>query len=103
MGFTIDGPRKRHALRNLGDSLKLGDTDCSPILQAANGECKGDEWILQARDTFWSAPQPEILSPHTASPLKLLKSRSYSAIYVPETSSAAGSVTQTASGETSFY
>ncbi|KAK4439093.1 B-box zinc finger protein 22 [Sesamum alatum] len=73
------------------DSRKQGDTDNSPILQAADQEIEfeGDECIAQAPDTFWAVP--EILSPPTASGLywpKNSQSQSYSAaIYVPDITS----------------
>ncbi|KAK6157083.1 hypothetical protein DH2020_011331 [Rehmannia glutinosa] len=50
------------------DNGKLGDSDCSPGLRAADGDIDGDyDQMGQVPDTFWTVP--EIPSPPTASGL----------------------------------
>ncbi|KAI3457599.1 hypothetical protein Pfo_014262 [Paulownia fortunei] len=70
------------------DSGKLGDSDCSSILRAADGELEGDECMGQAPDTYWAVP--EIPSPPTASGLYWPKNSQNlydSAVFVPDISS----------------
>ncbi|PIM99060.1 hypothetical protein CDL12_28449 [Handroanthus impetiginosus] len=70
------------------DSGKLGDSDCSPILRAADGELEGDEYTGQAPDSFWAVPQ--MPSPPTASGLYWPKSSQDlpdAAVFVPDVSS----------------
>ncbi|KAG8386482.1 hypothetical protein BUALT_Bualt03G0153200 [Buddleja alternifolia] len=70
------------------DSAKLGDSDYSPILHAADGELEGDECMGQVPDTFWAVPQ--IPSPPTASGLywpKNYHNAPDSAVFVPDISS----------------
>ncbi|KAK2967238.1 hypothetical protein RJ640_002065 [Escallonia rubra] len=49
------------------DSGKLGDSDCSPILRAAEIELDGEEFLGRVPDASWAVP--EIPSPPTASGL----------------------------------
>ncbi|XP_075506460.1 B-box zinc finger protein 22 [Primulina tabacum] len=52
---------------NFADGGKLGDSDCSPAVRAADGILRGDECMDLVPDAFWAVPQ--IASPHTASGL----------------------------------
>ncbi|KAI3466023.1 hypothetical protein Pfo_022686 [Paulownia fortunei] len=70
------------------DSGKLGDSDCSQILRAADGELEGNECMGQVPETYWAVPQ--IPSPPTASGLywpKNYQNPSDSAVFVPDISS----------------
>lgn len=64
------------------DSGKLGGSDCSPILRAADGELEVDDCMP---DSFWAVPQ--MPSPPTASGLHWAKdSQDFSdfAAFVPD-------------------
>ncbi|KAK9269676.1 hypothetical protein L1049_001454 [Liquidambar formosana] len=64
------------------DSGKLGDSDCSSILRAAEEELDADECLGQVPETSWTVPQ--IPSPPTASGLYWPKNPSDSAAFVPD-------------------
>uniref|UniRef100_A0A5B7AUB1 B box-type domain-containing protein n=1 Tax=Davidia involucrata TaxID=16924 RepID=A0A5B7AUB1_DAVIN len=64
------------------DSGKLGDSDCSPILRAAEEELDGDECLGQVPEASWMVPQ--IPPPPTASGLCSYHSSSDTAAFVPD-------------------
>ncbi|KAL3849337.1 hypothetical protein ACJIZ3_011219 [Penstemon smallii] len=73
------------------DSGKVGDLDCSTILQAADRELEGDECLGKVPETFWAVPQ--IASPPIASasglfwPKTNYQNRTESPVFVPDISS----------------
>ncbi|KAL3503072.1 hypothetical protein ACH5RR_037521 [Cinchona calisaya] len=70
------------------DSGKLGDSDWSPILRAAEEELDDDDRLGQVPDASWAVPQ--IPSPPTASGLcwqKAYQNPPDSAVFVPDISS----------------
>ncbi|KAL1567259.1 hypothetical protein AAHA92_02756 [Salvia divinorum] len=70
------------------DSGKLGSSDSSQILLAADGELEGDDCLGQVPETYWAVPQ--ITSPPTSSGLHWPKSFQHppeSAVFVPDISS----------------
>lgn len=67
---------------------KLGESDCSPILRAAEEELDGDDCLGQVPEASWAVPQ--IPSPPTASGLywqKTYQNLPDSAVFVPDISS----------------
>uniref|UniRef100_A0A5B7AWW8 B box-type domain-containing protein n=1 Tax=Davidia involucrata TaxID=16924 RepID=A0A5B7AWW8_DAVIN len=64
------------------DNGKLGDSDCSPILRAAEEELDGDECLGQVPEAAWTVPQ--ISSPPTASGLYWHQNPSDTAVFVPD-------------------
>ncbi|KAH6764183.1 light-regulated zinc finger protein 1 [Perilla frutescens var. hirtella] len=67
------------------DSGKLGDSDSSSIILAADGELEGDDCLGRVPETYWAVPQ--IPSPPTASGLywpKSLQNPPESAVFVPD-------------------
>lgn len=67
------------------DIGKLGDSDCSPTLRAADEELKIDDCLGQVPETTWMVPQ--ISSPPTASGLYWPKSSQISSdtsVFVPD-------------------
>ncbi|KAL3508801.1 hypothetical protein ACH5RR_028202 [Cinchona calisaya] len=69
------------------DSGKLGESDCCPILRAAEEELDGDDCLGQVPDASWAVPQ--IPSPPTASGLfwqKADQNLPDSAVFVPNIS-----------------
>ncbi|GER53959.1 B-box zinc finger family protein [Striga asiatica] len=70
------------------DSGKLGDSDCSSVLRAADGELEADDCLGQLRDSFWAVP--EVPSPPTSSGLhwaRKIQGPYDSSFFVPEISS----------------
>ncbi|CAK9151748.1 unnamed protein product [Ilex paraguariensis] len=67
------------------DSGRLGDSDCSPILRAAEVKLDGEECLGMVPDASWAVPQ--IPSPPTASGLywpKYDRNLSEAAVFVPD-------------------
>lgn len=64
------------------DCGKLGDSDCSPILRAAEEEFNQDECLGQVPETSWMVP--EVPSPPTASGLYWPRNPSDHAAFVPD-------------------
>lgn len=67
------------------DCGKFGDSDCSPVLRAADMELEGDDCMGLGPDTFWAVP--EVPSPPTASGLfwpRMTQIPSNSAVFVPD-------------------
>lgn len=70
------------------DSGKLGSSDSSQILLAADGELEGDDCLGQVPETYWAVPQ--ITSPPTSSGHywpKSFHNPPESAAFVPDISS----------------
>ncbi|KAL6554359.1 hypothetical protein OROMI_020032 [Orobanche minor] len=69
----------------LADSGKLGDSDCSSMLRAADGDLEGDEYMGQVPDSFYTVP--DLPSPPTASGLhwpKKARNPYDSSVFVPD-------------------